>query len=127
MEIIDELKTYSLAELESVMAATSKKLKEIGFELHDKKTKITPLSQGVMFLGFSYHLTKTGKVVMTIDPTRVKAERKKLRRLVRKAKEGFLMKEKADESYRSWRSHAARGDSYKLLQRMDAYYQSLWR
>ena len=39
----------------------------------------------------------------------------------------LLTRAKVDESYQSWRSHAAKGNSWKLLKRMDAYYNSLWR
>lgn len=40
--------------------------------------------------------------------------------------EGKMTKEKADGCYKSWRAHAAKGSSYKLLQRVDKYYESLW-
>lgn len=115
------------AELEKVWKDVGMKLKEIGFELHPTKTKIVPIRDGIMFLGFEYRLTATGKVIMRIDQSRVKAIRRKLYRMVKKAKIGLLTKDKVDESYQSWRSHAAKGNSWKLLQRMDAYYNGLWR
>ena len=86
-----------------------------------------PIRDGIMFLGFEYRLTETGKVIMSIDPTRVKTIRRKLYRMVKKAKAGLLTRAKVDESYQSWRSHAAKGNSWKLLKRMDTYYNSLWR
>jgi hypothetical protein len=27
----------------------------------------------------------------------------------------------------NWKAHAMKGNSYKLLQRMDIYYESLWK
>jgi hypothetical protein len=36
-------------------------------------------------------------------------------------------KKSVDESYRSWRDHASKGNSYKLISRMDKYYADLWR
>lgn len=71
--------------------------------------------------------TDTGKVIMIIDPKNVKERRRILRRLVRKAKRGELTKAKVDECYYAWRNHASKGNSFKLLQRMDKYYKSLWR
>ena len=103
------------------------RLKRCGFELNKKKTKIIPISDGVMFLGFRYKLTETGEVIMTIDPKNVKAKRKKLFRLVAKSKRGLIPKASVDESYRSWRDHASKGNSHKLLQRMDKFYADLWR
>lgn len=114
-------------ELEQIWKDVDKRLQEIGFELHPTKTRIIPIRDGIMFLGFEYRLTDTGKVIMSIDPTRVKAIRRKLYRMVKKAKAGLLTREKVDESYQSWRSHAAKGNSWKLLKRMDTYYNSLWR
>jgi len=78
------------------------------------------------FLGFHYKITSTGKVIMTLNSDNVRHERQKLRRLVAKAKRGEITKAKADECYRSWKANASKGNSYKLLQRMDLYYKSLW-
>ena len=101
-------------------------LNRIGFELNPKKTRIFQLSKGIEFLGFNYRLTETGKVLMMVRSENVKRERKKLRRLVAKSKRGCLPREKVDESYAAWRNHASKGNSYRLLQRMDAYYLDLW-
>ena len=117
----------SKAELEAIKADIGKRLADIGFELHPTKTRITPLRNGVMFLGFNYHLTDTGKVILSIDSNRVRAVRKKLARMVKKAKAGNMTREKVDQSYTCWRSHAQHGNSWKLIQRMDEYYNNLWR
>lgn len=112
--------------LENCMKKMEEYLNSIEFELNPKKTKIYPLSKGIEFLGFRFKLTDTGKVLMLIRSENVKKERKKLRRLVEKSKRGGLPRDKVDESYAAWRNHASKGNSYKLLQRMDAYYQNLW-
>lgn len=64
---------------------------------------------------------------MTADPQRVKSTRRKLRRMAAKAKRGEITRAKVDESYLSWKAHAAKGDSHNLIRRMDAYYHNLWR
>ena len=117
----------SKEQLESFAAEIAEKLRSCSFELNQKKTRIFPISEGIMFLGFEYRLTDSGKVLMFINPKNVKAKRKNLRRLVNKSKKGLIPKSSVDESYRSWRDHAAKGNSYKLLQRMDKYYRDLWR
>lgn len=103
-----------------------KKLEPMGFQLHPKKTRIYPITDGIKYLGFIYRLTDTGKVVRTVNPQNVKNYRRKLYRLVKLAKKGVLTREKVDECYRSWKAHAERGDTHKMLRRMDAYYKSLW-
>ena len=101
-------------------------LELIGFELHPKKTRIYPITDGIKFLGFQFRLTETGKVVRSVLPKNVKLYRRKLRRLVNLAKKGKTTKAKVDECYQSWCAHARQGNSAKLLRRMDAYYKSLW-
>lgn len=113
--------------LKDIMQEINRLLGKIGFELHPTKSKIIPLTREVMFLGFKFHLTETGKVIMVLDPDRVRAERKKLFRLVRLAKEGKITKAKVEQCYQSWREHASKGNSWHLLQKMDKYYRDLWR
>lgn len=120
--IISESKEY----LEKCLEQIGDELHKIGFTLHPKKTRIYPLKEGIQFLGFIFRLTGTGKVLKLIIPKNVKAYRKKLRRLVNLAKKGRIPSKKVDDCYKSWRSHAAKGNTYKLLERMDAYYASLW-
>lgn len=102
------------------------KLNEIGLDIHAKKTKIIPLQVGMMWLGYRYRLTGSGKVVMTADPDRLKATRKKYFQLVQKAKNGEISREKVDQSYQCWRECASKGDGYMMLRNMDRYYQGLW-
>lgn len=113
-------------ELKAWLADIKAKLAEIGFETHPEKTRITSLRDGVMWLGYHYRLTDTGKVVMTADPDRLKATRRKYRRLVQKAKRGEISREKVDESYRCWRECASKGDGYRMLRNMDKFYNGLW-
>lgn len=101
-------------------------LARLGFSMNEKKTMVYPLSSGIDFLGFHFGLTDTGKVLMLIKSSNVKRQRRKLRRLVAKSKSGGIPRDKVDESYAAWRNHASNGNSYRLLQKMDAYYKELW-
>lgn len=113
-------------QMQDWLEAIREKLLEIGLEIHPKKTKITPLRKGMLWLGYQYRLTGTGKVVMTVDPKRIQAARKKYFRLVKKAKRGEINREKVDQSYQCWRSYASKGDGWRMLHNMDKYYQDLW-
>lgn len=117
----------SLERLEECKEKIETWLTDRKFELNPEKTRIYPISGGITFLGFRFLLTDTGKVLRFVRPENVKAKRKNLRRLVTKSRKGLLPKKSVDESYRSWRDHAAKGNSYKLLRRMDKYYIDLWR
>lgn len=63
---------------------------------------------------------------MFVKSEKVRQERRKLRRLVEKAKRGEMPKAHVDDSYKTWRNHVSKGNNYKLLLRMDEYYKSLW-
>ena len=114
-------------ELWEIVRAVSKELEKIGFELHKDKTRIVPLRKGIVCLGYRFRLTDSGKVVMSVDPDRLKSARRKYRKLVLKSQRGELPKEKVDESYRCFRSHAAKGDGHRMLKKLDAYYAGLWK
>lgn len=113
--------------LEQCFQKITRKLNEIGFELNERKSKIFQIKDGVEFLGFRFYLTDSGKVLMQIDPKKVKEQRRKLKKLVRKAKNGELQKESVDASYEAWKAHVKKGNSYHLLVKMDKYYHSLWK
>lgn len=115
------------AYLEECQTKAIEYLHGLQFEINEKKTRIYPLKEGIDFLGFQYKLTETGKVLMFVRPKNVKRERLKLRRLVARSHKGLIPHEKVDESYAAWRNHASKGNSHKLLQRMDLFYQNLWR
>ncbi len=108
-------------------ARLAQMLMSLDCKFNTKKTGITRLSGGIEFLGFCFRVTKTGKVIMTINSNNVKHERKKLAKLVALVKKGERTREKADECFEAWKNHASKGNSYKLIQRMDAYYKELWR
>lgn len=109
------------------LATIRQELASLGFEPNEKKSTIKPLTDGFRFLGFDYHITETGKVIMNLSSENIKHERRKLRRMAEKVKRGEMDKSKADECYRGWKAHAAKGTSYKLLQNMDKYYKSLYQ
>ena len=121
--IISDDKEY----LEMCMERTKAYMSSLFFELNDKRTRIYPLAEGISFLGFTFRLTDTGKVLMLLNSENVKRQKRKLKRLVDKSKRGELPKERVDESYKAWRNHASKGNTHGLLQRMDNYYKGLWK
>lgn len=118
---------HDKAYLIECQARLAQMLMSLDCRFNTKKTNITPLSEGIEFLGFFFRVTKTGKVIMTINSNNVKHERKKLAKLVALAKKGERTREKVDECFGAWKNHASKGNSYKLIQRMDAYYKNLWK
>ena len=102
-----------------------KYLAEYGLELNEK-TQIFPLKNGIDFLGFHTYITDTGKVVRKIRKRSKDNTRRKLKKMKKKLDAGQITMDKIDEFYTSWRSYAAGGDTYHLLQKMGAIYNSLF-
>lgn len=117
----------SKSHLRNCKTLIEEKITELGLKLSSKKTQLFPITQPIHFLGFSFRLTPTGKVVMKLLPAKISHERRKLRKLVERAKAGYLTREQVDECFKSWKAHAKQGDTYNLINRMYEYYQSLWR
>jgi len=103
------------------------RLVALGLTLNKKKTQLFPVTQPIRFLGFSFKLTSTGKVVVKLLPDKISHERRKLRKLVQRAKDGIKTKAEVDECYKSWKAHASYGDTHNLIIQMDKYYKELWR
>lgn len=116
-----------------------RELASLGFTTNPKKTHVIPLREGFSFLGWYFRPLESRKIIVTIDPKNVKHERQKLRRMAKKAKRGEMTKKKCDQCYASWRSYAtgerkknrgkyySKPNTYKLIKRVDEYYDSLWK
>ena len=120
--LIHHDKDYLAGCLESIIS----ELLKIGLEQNPKKTRIYNLDEGIMFLGFRFRLTETGKVIRTADPQKVKAARKKYRRLVAKCKRGECQREYVDASFQTYIDHLKKGNSQHLIKRLTKYYHDLW-
>lgn len=101
--------------------------KELGIEMNEKKSVITPFkNHSFKFLKMRVRLEPTGKVVMKLSRNSIKAIRRKLKIFRGWVDEGKMSPEDVFISYQSWRSHAARCDSYKTVHAMDLLFVSLF-
>lgn len=92
----------------------------------NNKTNIYPLRNGVDFLGFHTYLTETGAVIRKVrrrSKNNMKRKLKKMRGLVERGK---IITATVEQSYKSWRGHAAKGNCYHLIRRTDHYYNRLF-
>lgn len=56
----------------------------------------------------------------------VARRKRKLKKYAILTAEGRMTKDKADQCYRSWKAHAGKGDTGKVLRVMDSYRRGLW-
>ncbi len=113
--------------LKDVLQKVEAKLAELGFSIHKNKTNIHSLKQGFLILGFTFRLTNTGKALMLIDGENVKHEKRKLKKMVKRAKAGLMSRKDVSNCYNCWKAHAKAGDTFQLIMRMDKFYKELWR
>lgn len=109
-------------ELQNVLVDIQKYLSFIGLTTHPKKTRILHQKSKMKVLGFSFYVTKTGKVIMQIDPKNIKDRRKNIYRCAQLVKAGKMTRAKADELFTSWLAHATKGDNPHAIERMKKYY-----
>lgn len=112
--------------LKYCLSEITRMLSDIGLELNEKKTGIQSINQGIHFLGFSFRLTDTGRVVQTVLHKKISKERRKLRRMVDQVKTGKMTRQHVDECYKAWKAHVGKGNCRSLLSKMDSYYVSLY-
>lgn len=91
--------------LEELLTELVEVAKNLGIFIHPNKTRIVKLSSYWRFMQIQYSLTDTGRVIKKINPKRLTAFRRKLKKLVL-----IMTEEEFDNYYKSWfRAH------YKIM------------
>lgn len=110
--------------LEECLRYIRSHLENIGLRLNDK-THIHPLRSGIQFLQWKFILTDSGKVIRRVGRRSITKERRRLKKLASKIKNGDMPPEKLSESFYSWRGHIRRGNTWRVEQKMTALYNQL--
>ena len=97
-------------ELEDLLVNICKIAEEYGIHINKKKTRIVKISSTYKFLQIKYTLTDSGKVIKRINPKRVTAMRRKLKKLASKVTDGEADYDNVENMFRGWM-----GAHYKLL------------
>ncbi len=113
--------------LKACLEEISKRLREIKMDIHPQKTKIQSIKDPILYLGFVYRLTGTGKVVILADPKKIKHEKKKIRRMVMLVRKGELSKRDVDAHFKAYKASARYGNSHNLIYRLNRWYEDLWK
>ena len=94
--------------------------------LSGKKTKVFPVTQNIPFLGFSFRLTPTGKVVKKLTHGKISHQRQRLKKLVARFDCGLMTAEEVNASFECWEAHAEYGNCHNLIRAVEEYYYELW-
>lgn len=123
MILIHESREY----LEHCLQEIRRELDLIGLKCHPKKTKIVPIRDGITFMGFRWHLTETGKIILIPKPATVKDFRRTLEKLMKLYARGERTRKCVDDSMRSRLAHLENGNTWKLRQRLTKWYNERMR
>lgn len=97
-------------ELKDLLTNICKIAEGYGIHINMKKTRIIKISNTFKFLQIKYRLADDGKVVKHLNPDRVTAMRRKLKKLAVKVKNDECDYENVENMFRGWM-----GARYKLL------------
>ena len=97
-------------ELISLLKDIQSIAEEYGIHLNEKKTRIVKISGTYQYLQIKYTLTGSGKIIKRINPKRVTAMRRKLKKLANKVQNGTIEYDNVENMFKSWM-----GSFYKLL------------
>lgn len=75
---------------------------ELGMHLNERKTHIVKISSVYKWLQVKYSMTSTGHIIKRINPKRVNARRRRLKKYAIRLKEGKMDYEHIENSFRSW-------------------------
>lgn len=98
---------------------------ELGLSLN-AKTNIYQLKNGIDFLGFHSYLTESGAVIRKVRRKSKNNARRRLTKMRGLLETGKITPEKVEQSYKSWRGHASKGNCYHLIRNMDQHYNKLF-
>lgn len=99
---------------------------DLGITINRKKTKITKLSHGFVFLKKKFSYGKNGRIVVRPSRDAITRERRKLKKLAAMWRRGEIETEQVEQHYQSWRGGMLKLDAHKTVKRMDALYAELF-
>lgn len=108
----------SRTRLQEVWTDVRSYLEGLGLALNPKSS-LHPLRQGVRFLKFRFMLTGTGRVLRLLDRRGAARMRRRLRRLMAKARDGSRTRRDAEDCFNSWKAHAMQGNTYHTIRRTE--------
>lgn len=116
----------SKEELLDLLDNITKIAEGLGIHINMKKTRIVKISSTYKFLQVKYSLTKEGKIIKRINPARVTAMRRKLKKLAVKVYSGERAYENVEDMFKSWMGNYRKLLSKKQRENLLDLYKTLF-
>lgn len=95
---------------------------KLHIRLNMKKTQIVKLSHGFKFLKARIYLTDTGNIIRKLPKKSIVRQRRKIKSLNEKLKQGLIDMPHIYMQHQSWRAYALKFRAYLTVQSMDALF-----
>lgn len=100
---------------------------ELGIKLNPKKTYITDIKHGFLFLKTRFSLTETGKVIRKPCRKFITIERRKLKKQAKLVKQGVMTLDQVKVSFTSWRGSMVHRNARRTVHSMDVLFRELFK
>lgn len=116
----------SKEELEDILDGIRAIATEYGIHINENKTRIVKIKGPYRYLQIKYQLRDDGKIIKRLNPKKVTAMKRKLRKLAVKVQEGEIPYENVEGMFKGWM-----GEYYKMMSKqqrenMLALYEDLF-
>jgi hypothetical protein len=99
----------------------------LGITINERKTRIFPLSEGLLFLKGKYYLQENGRIYKKPTKDSAKRMRRKLKCFRRLIDSGRMNYADLRTGFQSWRgNYIRRFHAYNTVKKMDSFYNSLF-
>lgn len=112
--------------LTDILDSINEQYLELGLHINFNKTRIIPMTDQFVFLQTKYNLTETGKIIHRINPKRIIAMRRRIKKLYEKVYNGDLPIEAVDGMFRSWSGNFHRFMSHDQIINLFELYEDLF-
>ena len=118
---------HSKEHLQECLTAIRRLCDELHITVNEKKTQISKLSSGVIFLKTRFALTDTGSVLRLPDRKRAISMRRKLKTFRAWLDNGYLTFDSVLQSYNSWLGYMRRMNAHRVTQSMTELFENLYK
>lgn len=115
----------SKEELHDILKHVIEIADDLGITVNQKKTRICKISRIFRFLQIGYAVTDSGRVIQKINPKRITAMRRKLKKLGKKVKSGVMDQKDLENTFRSWLGANHKYMSRQQIRNMNALYKEV--
>lgn len=117
---------YDLKQLKGIFCEIEQYARQLGFQLNLRKTRVLRFGRPFTVLHRKYSFTKTGGIIVRPARDSVIRERRKLKRLYKRCRDGTLGAEAGYNSLNAWKSSLRGCKCRKIVRSMERLYDQLY-